>query len=432
MTSLAPLPLPETGGSRNVVLEHTNNSSKGRLSRALGGYLDTKRDEAGFIGGRNRFSPGNQMMQHDLNSLQDPANESNDVAAEGVCEIWLTSEDTGAYGRDIGTDLPTLLWRLVEEIPEGAMLRLGMTNPPYILEHLEEMAKILSHPRVYAFLHVPVQSASDSVLMDMKREYCVGDFKRVVDFLKERVPGVTIATDIICGFPGETEEDFQETLDLVKLYQFPSLFINQFYPRPGTPAAKMEQVPAHIKKQRTKELSQLFHSYHPYDHKVGERQQVLVTEESFDGQYYVAHNKFYEQVLVPKRAEFKGKMVEVDIYEAGKHFMKGGPVEDSQPFTPSIAVAKEKQKNKEPEGDYVWRSVIAGSLIDRWSLSFLLSSWMQKSAESEKRTAVDERVIGQAEEPAEVTPTETKTYPQCRSNPDYSHAHGVDRIVKEK
>ncbi|XP_059194953.1 threonylcarbamoyladenosine tRNA methylthiotransferase [Centropristis striata] len=261
---------------------------------------------------------------------------------EGVCEIWLTSEDTGAYGRDIGTDLPTLLWRLVEEIPEGAMLRLGMTNPPYILEHLEEMAKILNHPRVYGFLHVPVQSASDSVLMDMKREYCVDDFKKVVDFLKERVPGVTIATDLICGFPGETEEDFQETVDLVKLYRFPSLFINQFYPRPGTPAAKMEQVPAQVKKQRTKELSQLFHSYNPYDHKVGERQHVLVTEESFDAQYYVAHNKFYEQVLVPKRAEFKGKMIEVDIYEAGKHFLKGRPVEESKPFTPSIAAPLQK------------------------------------------------------------------------------------------
>lgn len=61
-----------------------------------------------------------------------------------------------------------------------------------------------------------------------------------------RVPGVTIATDIICGFPGETDEDFQETIDLVKLYRFPSLFINQFYPRPGTPAAKMDQVPAHV------------------------------------------------------------------------------------------------------------------------------------------------------------------------------------------
>ncbi|XP_053792130.1 threonylcarbamoyladenosine tRNA methylthiotransferase isoform X2 [Vidua chalybeata] len=256
---------------------------------------------------------------------------------EGVCEIWLTSEDTGAYGRDIGTDLPTLLWKLVEVIPEGAMLRLGMTNPPYILEHLEEMAKILSHPRVYAFLHIPVQSASDSVLMDMKREYCVADFKQVVDFLKEKVPGITIATDIICGFPGETDEDFQETMKLVELYRFPSLFINQFYPRPGTPAAKMPQVPAAVKKQRTKDLSQLFHSYNPYDHKVGERQRVLVTEESFDSNYYVAHNPFYEQVLVPKDPLLMGKMVEVNIYEAGKHFMKGQPVSDARVHTASIS-----------------------------------------------------------------------------------------------
>uniref|UniRef100_A0A673M5A1 tRNA-t(6)A37 methylthiotransferase n=1 Tax=Sinocyclocheilus rhinocerous TaxID=307959 RepID=A0A673M5A1_9TELE len=261
---------------------------------------------------------------------------------EGICEIWLTSEDTGAYGRDIGTDLPSLLWELVKEIPEGAMLRLGMTNPPYILEHLEEMVRILQHPRVYGFLHVPVQSASDSVLMDMKREYCCADFRRVTDFLQERVPGITIATDIICGFPGETEEDFEQTMELVRQYRFPSLFINQFYPRPGTPAAKMEQVPAHVKKQRTKELSALFHSYKPYDHKIGERQRVLVTEDSFDSQHYVAHNKFYEQVLVPKKPELKGKMVEVDIYEAGKHYMKGRPVEDARVFTPSIAQPLQK------------------------------------------------------------------------------------------
>ncbi|RXN15888.1 threonylcarbamoyladenosine tRNA methylthiotransferase [Labeo rohita] len=82
-----------------------------------------------------------------------------------------------------------------------------------------------------------------------------------------QVPGITIATDIICGFPGETDEDFEQTMELVRQYRFPSLFINQFYPRPGTPAAKMEQIPAHMKKQRTKELSALFHSYNPYDHK---------------------------------------------------------------------------------------------------------------------------------------------------------------------
>ncbi|XP_062953158.1 threonylcarbamoyladenosine tRNA methylthiotransferase [Cynocephalus volans] len=282
---------------------------------------------------KTKHARGN-LASYPIDELVDRAKQS---FQEGVCEIWLTSEDTGAYGRDIGTNLPTLLWKLVEVIPEGAMLRLGMTNPPYILEHLEEMAKILNHPRVYAFLHIPVQSASDSVLMEMKREYCVADFKRVVDFLKEKVPGITIATDIICGFPGETDQDFQETVKLVEEYKFPSLFINQFYPRPGTPAAKMEQVPAQVKKQRTKDLSRVFHSYNPYDHKIGERQQVLVTEESFDSKFYVAHNRFYEQVLVPKNTSFMGKMVEVDIYESGKYFMKGQPVSDAKVYTPSIS-----------------------------------------------------------------------------------------------
>ncbi|XP_058831937.1 threonylcarbamoyladenosine tRNA methylthiotransferase isoform X2 [Topomyia yanbarensis] len=136
------------------------------------------------------------------------------VFTEGVCEIWLTSEDTGTYGRDIGFSLPELLWKLIEVIPEGCMLRLGMTNPPYILEHLDEMAKILTHPKVYSFLHVPVQSGSDSVLADMKREYCREDFERIVDFLRSSVPGITIATDIICGFPTETETDFEDTMAL--------------------------------------------------------------------------------------------------------------------------------------------------------------------------------------------------------------------------
>ncbi|KAK7485362.1 hypothetical protein BaRGS_00023461 [Batillaria attramentaria] len=243
--------------------------------------------------------------------------------SEGVVEIWLTSEDLGAYGHDIGVTLPELLWQLVEVIPQGARMRLGMTNPPYILEHLEEMAKILNHPRVYSFLHVPVQSASDSVLMDMRREYCCADFKHVVDFLRERVPDVNIATDIICGFPTETEKDFEETLELVRQYKFASLFINQFFPRPGTPAAKMPRIPPPEVKQRTKVLSELFRSYHPYTHKLGQKQQVLVTEVSHDKQYYVAHNKSYDQVLVPKDEDLMGKMVEVEIVETGKHFMKG-------------------------------------------------------------------------------------------------------------
>ncbi|RUS92100.1 hypothetical protein EGW08_000124 [Elysia chlorotica] len=231
-------------------------------------------------------------------SPEDIINRAKQSFEEGVVELWLTSEDLGAYGHDIGVTLPQLLWRLVEVIPEGAMMRLGMTNPPYILEHLEEVAKILNHPRVYSFLHVPVQSASDSVLMDMKREYCVADFKHVVDFLREKNPDVNVATDLICGFPTETEEDFQESMELVKQYKFASLFINQFFPRPGTPAFKMQKIPGNEVKERTKAVSKLFQSYHPYTHKLGQIQDVLVTEISHDGQYYVGHNKSYDQVLI--------------------------------------------------------------------------------------------------------------------------------------
>lgn len=246
---------------------------------------------------------------------------------EGVVEIWLTSEDTGTYGRDIGTSLPELLWQLVEIIPEGCRLRLGMTNPPYILEHLDEMAKILAHPRVYSFLHVPVQSGSDEVLADMKREYCRADFEQVVNFLKSRIRGMTIATDIICGFPTETEKNFEETVSLCAKYKFPSLFINQFFPRPGTPAALMPRIPAQEVKQRTKQLTELFYTYQPYGHKIGEVQDVLVTEISHDKNFYVGHNKLYEQVLVPMKKEYMGKLVKVNITEASKFSMTGEPLD---------------------------------------------------------------------------------------------------------
>lgn len=242
---------------------------------------------------------------------------------EGVCELWLTSEDTGAYGRDIGTNLPELLWKIIDIIPENCMMRIGMTNPPYILEHLDEISKILNHPRVYSFLHVPVQSGSDQVLVDMKREYFRSDFEKVVDFLKTKSPGVTIATDIICGFPTETEKDFEDTMDLCRKYKFPSLFINQFFPRPGTPAAKMPKVPPQQVKQRTKKLSEFFQSYEPYGHKIGEIQNILITEISHDKKHFVGHNKYYEQVLVPMDEKFMGKMITVKIIEATKHSMKG-------------------------------------------------------------------------------------------------------------
>lgn len=267
------------------------------------------------------------------------------VFTEGVCEIWLTSEDTGTYGRDIGTSLPELLWKLVAVIPDGCMLRLGMTNPPYILEHLEEMAKILAHPKVYSFLHVPIQSGSDSVLADMKREYCRSDFEQIADFLMDKVPGITIATDIICGFPTETEDDFEHTMKLCEKYKFPSLFINQFYPRPGTPAAKMQRIPADQVKVRTKRLTDLFYSYEPYVGKyvAGDRQKVLVTEISHDKKHYVGHNKCYEQVLLPMDKNLLGRLVEVEIVSITKFSMLAKVVQEEKDWVRCTTLENSKQ-----------------------------------------------------------------------------------------
>ncbi|KAK1267192.1 CDK5RAP1-like protein [Acorus gramineus] len=242
------------------------------------------------------------------------------VVAEGVKEIWLSSEDTGAYGRDIGENLPNLLNAITEELPpdRSTMLRIGMTNPPFILEHLKEIAEVLKHPCVYSFLHVPVQSGGDSILSAMNREYTVSEFRTVVDTLNQLVPGMQIATDIICGFPGETDEDFAQTLSLVEEYKFAQVHISQFYPRPGTPAARMKKVPSTVVKKRSRELTLIFESFDPYQGMEGQIERIWITEIAADGIHLVGHTKGYIQALVAAPETMLGTSVDVKITSVGR------------------------------------------------------------------------------------------------------------------
>ncbi|KAE9042432.1 Threonylcarbamoyladenosine tRNA methylthiotransferase [Phytophthora rubi] len=265
------------------------------------------------------------------------------VISEGVTEIWLSSEDTGAYGIDIGTDLPTLLRKLLEVVPDGVMLRVGMTNPPYILDHLDAIAEVLKHERVYSFLHVPVQSGSDDVLLAMNREYTAGEFCRVADELLAKVPDLTLATDIICGFPSETEEHFDETMELVGKYRFHIMNISQFYPRPGTPAAKMKRVPTQVVKNRSRKLTKLFETFEPYTHLVDTTQKVWVnTEVSDDKKYTVAHTKNYTKVLLPRDDSLIGCSAEVRVLTAARFHITGEVISRSQPATVAAAAIREQ------------------------------------------------------------------------------------------
>ncbi|CAI2322532.1 unnamed protein product [Caenorhabditis sp. 36 PRJEB53466] len=245
-------------------------------------------------------------------------------------ELWLTSEDLGAWGRDIGLLLPDLLKELVKVIPDGSMMRLGMTNPPYILDHLEEIAEILNHPKVYAFLHIPVQSASDAVLNDMKREYSRRHFEQIADYMIENVPNIYIATDMILAFPTETQEDFEESMDLVRKYKFPSLFINQYYPRSGTPAARLKKIDTVEARKRTAAMSELFRSYTRFsEDRIGEVHRVLVTEVAADKCHGVGHNKSYEQILVPLESCTMGEWIDVTIVAVTKFSMISTPISDN-------------------------------------------------------------------------------------------------------
>ena len=251
------------------------------------------------------------------------------AVSEGVKEIWLSSEDTGAYGRDIGETMPGLLQALVETIEsipnaDDVMLRVGMTNPPFILDHLDAIAKILSHPRVFAFLHVPVQSGSNAVLELMNREYTVEEFRRVCDFLIARVPGLNLATDIICGFPHESEDDFEETMQLCDHYKFPFLNISQFYARPGTKAASMKRIKTQIVKARSRRLTAQFKGYEPFGYLVGARYvKAWVATEVSKSNDTVAHTKGYVKVLLPRDDSLRGRSVYIRIVSAAKFHVVG-------------------------------------------------------------------------------------------------------------
>uniref|UniRef100_A0A914R0I7 tRNA-t(6)A37 methylthiotransferase n=2 Tax=Panagrolaimus davidi TaxID=227884 RepID=A0A914R0I7_9BILA len=290
---------------------------------------------------KTKMARGN-LQSYPLEDLVIQAKTAFEI--DGVKELWLTSEDLGAWGRDIDMVLPDLLKELVKVIPDGCMARLGMTNPPYILDHLEDIAEILNHPRVYSFLHIPVQAGSNAVLNDMKREYSNEDFCKIVDYMIKHVPDVYIATDFICAFPTETEEDFKESLGLVEKYKFPTLFINQFYPRPGTPAARLKKINTIEARRRTGEMTKLFHSYTRYtEDKIGQIHDVLICEKATDNTHYVGHNKTYEHILVPAYGtdDLLGKRVTVQITEVSKFHMKSCIISE-----PLLAAPTKNEKSK--------------------------------------------------------------------------------------
>ena len=231
---------------------------------------------------------------------------------DGCVEIWLTSTDNGCYGFDIGSSLPELVQN-VSDIEHDFMIRVGMMNPMYLPRIKNNLLESFANDRVFKFLHIPVQSGSDKVLRDMKRLHTSKIFYDVNSAFRERFDRFTIATDIIVGFPTETEEDFARTVDLINETRPDVVNLSRYSARPGTKAAQMEQMDVVEVKRRSKIVFDMAKeiSQQRNEEWIGWKGEVLFDEVS-DG-ITKGRNFAYKQIVIDGKVRLgKKAIVKID------------------------------------------------------------------------------------------------------------------------
>ena len=240
---------------------------------------------------------------------------------DGCKEIWLTSTDNGCYGFDIGTDLPSLI-EAVTDIPHEFKIRVGMMNPMYMVRIKEKLIESFENDKVYKFLHVPVQSGSNKVLNDMKRGHTAETFKDTVRRAKEKFSDFTISTDIIVGFPSETKEDFEKTLEMLKETRPDIVNLSKYSARPGTEASEMVQIDNSEVKKRSKIVFDLISKISLENNRrwIGWQGDVLFDEKTEEG--IKGRNFAYKSIFVNDKVTI-GQKSKVKITGITKHSLLG-------------------------------------------------------------------------------------------------------------
>ena len=247
--------------------------------------------------------------------LDSTVTEVQKLVEHGVKEIVLTGIHLGEYGQDHeDLDLVKLLRALIA-IEDLKRIRLSSIEGTEVSEELIDL--IAESDKLCRHLHLPLQSGSDQVLEAMNRPYTVEEFKDMVEQIRDRIPEIAITTDVIVGFPGESEADFSATCEVVEDLAFSSVHVFKYSKREGTPAAKFdEQVHSRVKKQRSKKLREIAKKLDKnYQEKfIGTRQQVLL-EDRRDNQtgLLTGLTDNYLRVLVDAPDEWQGELVTVKL-----------------------------------------------------------------------------------------------------------------------
>lgn len=203
----------------------------------------------------------------------------------GTVEVRLTGQDLSAYGCDLGEPSLAALLREIGKIPGNFYVRLGMMNPATLLPIINDVADALNTDHIFSFIHLPVQSGSDSVLQRMGREYSSSAYLELIETIRKNVPGISIATDVIAGFVAESEEEFRQTISLLTILKPDALNVTRYSYRPGSTASRSGELPDRIRKDRSRELIRIGYSILKEKKKalVGMSEPVIITEKLRSG-----------------------------------------------------------------------------------------------------------------------------------------------------
>jgi tRNA-2-methylthio-N6-dimethylallyladenosine synthase len=262
-------------------------------------------------------------------TIDDIVNEIEHLVPRGVREVTLLGQTVDAYGNDLKekVDLANLL-EAVNEITGIDRIRFLTSHPNYMSKRIIEA--VASLPKVCEHINIPIQAGSDSVLERMRRPYSVHKYLSIIDTIRATVPSVSISTDIIVGFPGETEEDFEGTIRVLEEVRFDKVHTAAYSPRPGTIASRKipDDVPTEEKQRRKHFLENLQQDINSKINNtyLGNRYQILV--EGHERGRWKGRTRTDKIVFFESKSELLGKLVIVEVQSTGPWSLKGTLIQD--------------------------------------------------------------------------------------------------------
>lgn len=252
--------------------------------------------------------------------MPDIIDETEKLKSSGFKEVVLAGIHVASYGKDLGDTRLDSVIKEISKVDGIERIRLSSVEPNLITG--EFMDVLVSSNKVCDHFHLSLQSGSDKTLKKMNRKYTRDEYREKVELIRSYMPNAGITTDIIVGFPGESDEDFEETLEFVKDIEFSKIHVFKYSPRKGTPAAKFEnQVHGIVKNNRSERLiglaDDLMEKF--YDKHIGSTMKVLFEEANDDG-YYEGYTTNYIRVKAYSDKDIIGQLLDVDImnYEGEK------------------------------------------------------------------------------------------------------------------